>query len=312
MSPPRPRDIPSGNTPGTVYGITRAAVRPPADSLRALSHLTDRDMRLAVWLHQHGVLTTAQITAALFDHPTTASHRLRKLLALGLVDRFHRPLPGGGASAWHWVIGPLGAQLSAAADGTAPPSASALYQRHVSLAASPQLEHRLGTNGFFIDLHAHARRHPGTRLLRWWSEWDTLRRYGGRIRPDGHGLWEHTGSVTGFFLEYDTGTEALPRLVRKLEAYRQLRADGGPAYPVLFSLHSRRREQNLHTLLAELGPRVLCATAVREPGSTPADEIWLRPDIDGRRGLHQLPCDHGDPDSMFTPNLHDPKLDLLV
>jgi hypothetical protein len=276
-----------------------------------MSHLTPRDLQLADWLDQHGVLTTTQIATALFHDRGTANHRLLKLLHLGLLDRFRQPLPGGGVTAWHWVLGPLGAQVTAAARGEAPPSPQQLYQRQLRLAASPALGHRLGTNSFFIDLYAHARRHPGARLLRWWSERDTARRYVGRIHPDGHGLWSHSGRVSGFFLEHDTGTENHNRLVRKLEAYWQLAVDGGPRYPVLYWLHSARREANLQAALAERGIPVVAATAVRGPGVTPAGAVWLL--AGGRRvALHQLPGNHGDPDGMFTPNLNDPELDQLL
>lgn len=44
------------------------------------------------------------------------------------------------------------------------------------LASWPGLAHRLGTNGFFVDLAAHARHTTGARLGVWWSErtWSTV------------------------------------------------------------------------------------------------------------------------------------------
>jgi hypothetical protein len=279
------------------------------DLLRSLAHLTSRDLIIADWLEQHGVLTTDQITTALFTNITTASHRLTKLRAIGLVDRFHRPLPRGGSGPWHWVIGPLGAQIAAATVNTNPPTPHQLRQRHARLAASVQLRHRLGTNQFFIDLYAYARQHADTRLVRWWSERDTARRYSHRIQPDGHALWRAGDTTIGVFLEYDTGTEDLGRLIRKLDAYDQLAADGGPIYPVLFWLHSPAREAHLHTALAQRRQRgpVPAATAVRT-GRSPAAIVWS---LDGRTRaqLTDLPSDHGDPDSMYNPNLHDPDLD---
>jgi hypothetical protein len=274
-----------------------------------LAHLTTRDLTIADWLDQHGVMTTSQISTALFTNITTASHRLAKLRTIGVIDRFHHPHPGGGFGPWHWVIGPLGAQLTAAAHDMAPPTPRQLQQRHARLANSIQLRHRLGTNQFFIDLHAHARQHNGARLVRWWSERDTARRYNHRIQPDGHALWRDGDTTTGLFLEYDNGTEDLARLVRKLDAYDQLAADGGPIYPVLFWLHSRTRETHLHAALAErrnAGP-VPAASAVRGEHD-PAGPVWT---LDGhsRRRLAQLPYDHGDPDSMYNPNMHDPDLD---
>jgi Replication-relaxation len=287
--------------------------RPVAAALAALSRLTERDLLLADWLDQHGVLTTAQISAALFGHRNTANHRLLRLREIGLIDRFRRPLPGGGTTAWHWVLGPLGAQLVAAARGQAPPTRRQLTDRQLQLASSPQLAHRLGINSFFIRLYAHARGHPHTALLRWWSERDTARRYTDRIHPDGHGLWQHGATITGFFLEHDTGTENLNRLIRKLDAYDELAADGGPAYPVLFWLHSSRREDNLHTALAtrRRPGYAECATAARIAGTHPATAVWRLAGHPGRHPLHQLPCWHGRPDSLYAANLHDPDLDHL-
>jgi hypothetical protein len=303
----------SSISPASVSSSRSSSSRPAPSSapdlLRSLAHLTTRDLTIADWLDQHGVLTTSQISTALFTNITTASHRLAKLRTIGLIDRFHQPHPGGGFGPWHWVLGPLGAQLTAAARDTAPPTPRQLQQRHARLANSVQLRHRLGTNQFFIDLHAHARQHSGERLVRWWSERDTARRYNHRIQPDGHALWRDRDATIGLFLEYDNGTEDLARLVRKLDAYDQLAADGGPTYSVLFWLHSAVRETHLHAALAERrhpGP-VPAASAVRGEND-PTGPVWT---LDGRSRLRlaQLPYDHGDPDSMYNPNLHDPDLD---
>jgi hypothetical protein len=145
--------------------------------------------------------------------------------------------------------------------------------------------------------------------VRWWSERDTARRYHQRIHPDGHALWHADGTTIGIFLEFDTGTEDLTRLVRKIDAYDQLAADGGPAYPVLFWLHSPTRELHLHDALHARARRSAApaATAVRGTRG-PADAVWT---LDGqhRLPLIELPFDHGDPDSMYNPNLNDPSLD---
>src|SRR5439155_1142745 len=87
------------------------------------------------------------------------------------------------------------------------PSAStpsrALRRRHAKLTETSHLAHRLGTNQFFIDLRAHARRNASTAELRlWWPEHDSMRRFGRRIRPDGHALWRENGTTIGLFLEY--------------------------------------------------------------------------------------------------------------
>lgn len=311
MTSPRPSrhplvgDIPIGSASHTAPSVLGV--------LASQAHLTDRDRTIVDWLDRHGVLTTDQITAAFFNHPNTAARRLTKLRDIGLVARFHRPQPTGGFSPWHWVIGPLGAQLAAAARDATAPTQQALRARHAKLAASPTLPHLLGTNQFFIDLHVHARNHPHTQLVRWWSEHDTVARYHGRIHPDGHALWRHRATVIGLFLEYDRGTENLTRLVRKLNAYDELAADGGPAYPILFWLTSTSREANLHAALTARreGVRVPVATGVWD-GTNPAGRVWALPGLCGRRTLAQLPSHHGDQHSMYNPSLRDPDLDLRL
>jgi hypothetical protein len=283
--------------------------------LAVQSHLTTRDLTIIDWADRHGVLTTAQLTAAFFTSPTTAAHRLAKLRALDLLDRFHRPMPGGWFGPWHWVIGPLGAAITAAARNRQPPTPRALRARHAGLADTTKLPHLLGVNQFFVDLHAHARRHPHTALVRWWSEPETATRYHGRIHPDGHALWRDHDTTVGVFLEFDRGTEPLHRLAGKLAAYDQLASAGGPAYPVLFWLPSPGRETNLQTELARHRHRgvvpvaTTAATAAGAPdGPGPAGPVWALHDRAGRWALHQLPCDHGDPRSLYTPDLTDPGL----
>lgn len=284
-----------------------------------MAHLTDRDLAILDWLDRHGVLTSAQITAVFFTAASTANHRLLKLRSLDLVDRFHRPRPGGGFGPWHWVIGTVGAHLAAAARRQSPPTPKALRERHGRLARNPQLDHHIAANQFFIDLHTHARRHPEARLMRWWSTKDTAARYHGRIHPDGHALWrEQVGDTyvtVGLFLEYDTGTERpVRRLTGKLDAYDELARDGGPAYPVLFLLQDRDRERRLHTAFADrpAGP-VAVATTVQESvrAAGPAGPIWaLVGDPHPRIRLIELPCTHGRRDSLYNANAREQDLDL--
>jgi hypothetical protein len=276
-----------------------------------MAHLTDRDLGIADWLDRLGVLTTQQISTGFFTSPITASHRLNKLRALAVVDRFHRPRTGGGFSPWHWVIGPLGARITAAAHGQPAPTARLLRQRRDRMADSTQLGHRLGTNQFVIDLHAHARHQPHCALY-WWSDTETHARYLRRIHPDAHGLWWQDQASTGWFLEYDTGTERLTHLLDKIDAYDELAHDGGPAYPVLFHLPSVQRETHLHQRLAQRRPGPTpVATALHTPGApdNPAGAVWsLVGDPRPRRRLTELPSGHGNPASPYAPNTREPYL----
>jgi hypothetical protein len=81
-----------------------------------------------------------------------------------------------------------------------------------------------------------------------------------------------------FFLEHDTGTEPLGRLVDKLDNYTSTPDRPKPHLPVLFWLHSAARENHLHRRLATTRFPMLIATAARdhakEIGASPAEAVW--------------------------------------
>ncbi|MEV6964469.1 replication-relaxation family protein [Hamadaea sp. NPDC051192] len=244
---------------------------------------------IASWLARHDVLTTAQLAQAFFRSPSTAAHRLGELQQLHWINRFHRPKPGGGFTAWHWVIGTLGAHWHAAAVGQHPPTPAALRRRWAQLAASPVLNHRLGSHQFFLDLHAPLDATTAipapTGLLAWWlSANESAETFLRRVHPDGTGRY---GAVR-FFLEHDTGSESLRDVALKLRAYEALRADGGPGWPILFHLPSRSREDNLHRALDKVRFTVPVATAVH--GDPPTGPVWRLAGHDTGLYLTQLPC----------------------
>lgn len=86
--------------------------------------------------------------------------------------------------------------------------------------------------------HRNPTRHPDTAeaspagLTQWWSEkqctnFFRIDLYSGHtigLRPDGYGCWEQDGRAVRFFLEYDTGTEALKVVTAKLADYHSLRS----------------------------------------------------------------------------------------
>lgn len=100
-----------------------------------------------------------------------------------------------------------------------------------------------------------------------------------------------------FFLEHDTGTEPLSKVVAKLSDYTRFRTD---AFGVLlFSVHSSQRERNLRSALRQqLGyedPRLLIATSSRDHNHPDgaAGPIWAtwssREQVRERQRLSELP-----------------------
>jgi len=258
------------------------------DALVLLGWLTHRDRMLLDVLAEHQVLTTPQIAQLAFPSLDRAQHRLNRLYRLGVLDRFRWHVPAGSIS-WHYTLGTHGAALVAAGRGTDPPRPAELRRRITRLAASPRLAHTVGLNGFFTALAAHARAEPGAALAAWWSEGRCAGHYGQIVRPDGYGAWNEDGRRVEFFLEFDTGTESLGRLVAELSDYTDLAVAGGPAHVVLFWLPSPRREANLQRLLDQASLPAPVATAAAEfadsLGVGPAGSVWLIPGSERRQRL---------------------------
>ena len=261
--------------------------------------LTARDRWLLRMLHEHRVLTSAQITQLAFGTTRAATARLLILHRYRAVDRF-RPLARRGSAPWHFVLGEAGARVLAAEDGVTLTQLGYRRDRALDIAVSPQLAHTTGANGFFTALAAAARAGHG-QLACWWGERRCAALWGDLARPDGYARWRgHNGGQPAeaeFFLEYDTGTEDLPRLAAKLAGYRMLAERTGIITPVLFWLPGPRRETALHALLAR-DPRpgadrvpVATATPVLAGEDGPEGPAWLPAGTPGpRRQLAQLPA----------------------
>jgi predicted transcriptional regulator len=249
--------------------------------LRVQHHLTERDWRLLGWLYDHDILTSFQIAHALFPSLNYAQRRLTELTGLGLVERFRPLRMRGGSYPYHYALAHLGTEVVAASRREDPPRRALSKVRLHRIATSRNLEHRLGINQFFTDLAGHERQHDG-KLVQWWPD-KKLRGFSPPgvnayliVFADALGVWREGDRTVGFYLEHDTGTEALAVLVDKLDGYRGMQDRGGPAWPVLFWLHSTTREAHLHRRLTEARPTVPVATAARDrtEGNSPAEAIW--------------------------------------
>ena len=293
--------------PGRPRSAGRLA-RGPALTAAFAARLTARDRWLLRMIHEHRVLTTGQITQLAFGTTRAANTRMTTLYRYRAVDRF-RPLAAAGSSPLHYILDEAGATLLTAEDGITLADLGYRGDRAMGIALSPRLSHDVGANGVFTALAAAARASGGQAALQiWWSERRCAAAWGDHARPDGYGRWAEQlpgrpPAVTDFFLEYDTGTESLARLVGKLAGYAALAARTGITTPVLFHLRSPRREAALHARLAgppppgtrdaasaSQIPGVPVATAV--PGSSPegpAGAAWLPAGGPGpRRRLAQL------------------------
>jgi hypothetical protein len=261
--------------------------------LTELGRLTGRDQWMLHLLNEHKVFTTEHLAALAFGSLGRTRNRLNTLHQRGVLDRF-RHLVRPGSQAWRWTLGPVGAAILAATRDEASPRPNTVREATMRLAASPQLAHRLGVNGFFTALYAHARRRDGIELLRWWSETHARGATGDLVRPDAAGLWREHHQQVPFWLEYDLGTEPLrTRVVAKLDDYANL-AGTQWAFPLLFWLPTTLRETNLHTALASTHPAesLTIATAAADYAAThggPAGRVWQLPGHTGRVRLVDIP-----------------------
>jgi hypothetical protein len=284
--------------PSALPGRPRSAgrlARSPALSAALAARLTARDRWLLRMIHEHRVLTTGQITQLAFGTTRAATARMTTLYQYRAVDRF-RPLAATGSSPLHFILDEAGAMLLAAEDGITTADLGYRRDRAMAIALSPRLAHDTGANGILTTLAAAARASNGqARLECWWSERRCAAAWGDHARPDGYGRWHEQApgqptAVTDFFLEYDTGTENLGRLIAKLAGYAALAARTGITTPVLFWLPSPRREAGLRALLAAAAragpaartagpaPGVPVATTTPEAaagGAGPAGPVWL-------------------------------------
>lgn len=257
--------------------------------LEVAGRLTERDRLLCRLLHQHRVLTTAQVADIGFDGIRRAEQRLAELYAWGLLDRF-RPRSWAGSAPYHWVLGPAGAAIVAAEAGVDLDQVAWRPDTATALARSQRLAHLVGVNGTFTALARTARTRPDCELAGWWSERRCAAEWGEVVRPDGYGVWVEDGLRLPFLLEHDTGTERLARLAAKLPGYAELAAAAGHPTWVLFRFPTAGREAAARRVLAH--PGVPVATAALAAGADPSAAVWLRVgDTGGRRRLVDL----GDP-----------------
>src|SRR5271170_2908203 len=198
--------------------------RNPALAAALAARLTARDRWLLRMIYEHRVLTTGQVTQLAFGTTRAATARMTTLYQYRAVDRF-RPLAPAGSAPLHFILDEAGAMLLTAEDGITIADLGYRRDRSMAIALSPRLAHDTGANGIFTALAAAARASGGQAALEcWWGERRCAAAWGDHARPDGYGRWsEHAPgrppAVTDFFLEYDTGTENLGRLIAKLAGY---------------------------------------------------------------------------------------------
>ncbi|MER6573124.1 replication-relaxation family protein [Streptomyces sp. NPDC001093] len=240
-------------SPGSRYTARTATTRPrPArhTDVAALSRtLTSRDLWLTRMLHEHRVLTTHQIASLAYTSLRSAQRRLRTLHQHGVLDSF-RPLTQTGSAPEHYTLGPAGAAVLAAHTGCDLANLGWRPSHTGRIAYSPSLGHDLGVNELLTLLAAHGRTTPETGLPLWLSERSCARRWGDLVRPDAYAHWRDGEHMLPFFLEYDTGSQALARVEAKLAGYAAFATTAGARPALLIHTRTASRDQGLRRRLA--------------------------------------------------------------
>jgi hypothetical protein len=275
----------------------RTGPRAGVDVASELRRLMPRDRWLLELLDEHQVFTTEHVAALGFDHVHTARNRLTLLQQRGILAKFRdgvRP----GSQQWRWTLDLVGATYLAARHDRPTPKPATIRNKINRLASNPSLGHLLGVNGFFVDLAAHARYHPGAELRTWWSERTCRQVTGDLARPDGHGVWTDAGHTRSFWLEWDTGSEPMHRVVAKVDGYASLHRAAGLDHAVLFWVDTAGREASLQRRLAT-HPAVTSEALTVMTGygrdTNPAAPVWLPAGATARVGLAEL----GTPDARI-------------
>ena len=250
--------------------------------------VTPRDREILAGLYEHQVMITGQLHRLYF--PASGGRRCReRLLQLHryeLLDRF-RPFPGRYV-ADRWVLAPLGAALVAEHRGKEPGELDFRHDRLLARAHSAQLGHILGLAECLVITTEAARARQDARLAIWESERECARRWGRYVRPDAYMRWCEADTELDVFWEYDTGTEPLTKVVRKMVGYGRLARESRLPSIVLFAVHSDLREDNLVRKLASsvsdmVGAYVTTHEHLGRRG--PAERVWRAAGVRGRERL---------------------------
>ncbi|MDE3721438.1 replication-relaxation family protein [Nocardiopsis sp. N85] len=257
----------------------------PTDTLMGLvPKITPRDRRILTDLYEHNVLTTHHLHRLHFEGCSrrTVNQRMSQLRLYRLVAPF-RPYTHAGTSPHHWVVDQLGAQLLAAQRQSEPAELDYRADHRMRVAHSLRLGHVLGLADTFVAFTLAARRTSSASLECWYSERESARRWGRHIRPDAYIQWNQDQTVLHAFVEYDTGTEPLTKVVRKMGGYTSLALESGLASIALFAVHSDRRAEHLLAKLSAesaADPRKVgayVATHERLRARGPDEAVWRAP-----------------------------------
>ncbi|MFE9004332.1 replication-relaxation family protein [Streptomyces sp. NPDC007875] len=250
--------------PGSRYTARAALTRPrptPArhrtDPAALTRSLTARDLWITAMVHEHRVLTSTQIARIAFTSQRSAQRRLRVLHHHAVLDSF-RPLTQTGSAPEHYTLGPTGASVIAAHAACEPAALGWRPTTTGRIAYSPSLGHDIGVNELLTHLAAPTPNTTHGHLTLWLSERSCARRWDDMIRPDAYAHWHDPTTpdadnpvLLPFFLEYDTGSQPLPRVEAKLAGYAAFTTSTNTRPALLIHTRTASRDRALRHRLAQ-------------------------------------------------------------
>jgi hypothetical protein len=173
-----------------------------------------------LFLLEHKILTTHQITSLCFRSLRRCQHRMRELKEMGLVSSFRVGSGfGEGRAPACWYLTKPG--LVEIADAKSVRVSDLPWVPDSSYRTNLVLAHRLGVNAYFCAIAEASRAFQGHCLATWRPE-HSVRTRAAEVKPDGFGRYLHPDGACEFYFEYDRATEASGALTRKLEGYLKL------------------------------------------------------------------------------------------
>ena len=264
----------------------------PKESTHLLPTVTERDLVILQVLHDYRYLNTSQLKDLFFPSLRATQARVQQLRDLGLIYRWQMIVrPGLTRRHSLLLISPRGARILASIDAEHP--ATYVERSRQARTYHWRAPHDLGANDFFVWLALESRDLSESGLLYWIGE-ETMRahyrqivtgRRDGIPTPDGHANYlAPDGHVTLEF-EWDRGTEPLPRLRQKVQAYYQHFRNKRDAdlTNVLFVVPSARRERTLRSVIdgessgrgsLSQSPSFWVTTTQRLEAAGPLGAIW--------------------------------------
>lgn len=231
------------------------------DLQQLAARLSDRDLAIMRFVHQHRYATTSQLRRRFFTAHASQSAATRacvrvldRLLTQRVLTRLERRIGGvrHGSAAFIWCLDVVGDRLTRNEDGP---------RRHVHEPSFPFLTHTLAMTETHVQLHEAAT--AGAFCLNEaqieteaWRTYVTPSGAKGILKPDLMVTISSDDYDDHWYVEIDLGTESLPVLLRKSAAYEEYRRTGraqaehGVFPRVLWVLPTRARVARLRAAIA--------------------------------------------------------------